>query len=111
MPWTNTFRGGQKLLRWRVRFLDGREPRSQHFVKEEDLRVIRCPHGPFFDRVESLRRMSPELVADVYLYPTDAGGRRLTAQPGWGLSVLMHEIGGRSFLRWMAITGCAFWTR
>jgi hypothetical protein len=37
---------GQKAApcRWRVRFLDESEPRSQYFVKPEDLRLIRCPH-------------------------------------------------------------------
>jgi hypothetical protein len=37
---------GRKLppRRWRVRFLDESEPRSQFFVKPEDLRLIRCPH-------------------------------------------------------------------
>jgi hypothetical protein len=28
-----------------VRFLDGREPAFQYFLNEEDLRLIRCPHG------------------------------------------------------------------
>ena len=31
--------------RWRVRFLDGGEPDIQYFLKEEHLRLIRCPHG------------------------------------------------------------------
>ena len=37
---------GRKLPpgRWRVRFLDGREPRFQYFVRQEELRLIRCPH-------------------------------------------------------------------
>ena len=37
---------GQKKSphRWRVRFLDGREPRLQYFVKREDLRLIECLH-------------------------------------------------------------------
>jgi len=43
---------------------------------------------PFFEagqtRAEALRRMSPHLVADVYLYPTADGGKQLTVQPGWG---------------------------
>lgn len=30
--------------RWRVRFLDGREPRFQYFVRREDWRLIECPH-------------------------------------------------------------------
>jgi hypothetical protein len=38
---------GQKQSphRWRVRFLDDREPRFQYFVKQEDLRLIECPHA------------------------------------------------------------------
>jgi len=28
--------------------------------------------------------MSPELVADVYLYATSSGGKQWTVQPGWG---------------------------
>ena len=37
---------GKKLppRRWRVRFLDGKEPRSQYFTQETALRLIRCPH-------------------------------------------------------------------
>jgi hypothetical protein len=30
--------------RWRVRFLDGREPAFKYFLNEEHLRLIRCPH-------------------------------------------------------------------
>jgi hypothetical protein len=33
---------------------------------------------------ESLRAKSPQLIADVKLYPTDEGGRKSAAQPGWG---------------------------
>jgi hypothetical protein len=35
----------QSPHRWRVRFLDGREPRFQYFVKQEDLRLVECPHA------------------------------------------------------------------
>jgi hypothetical protein len=37
---------GQKMSphRWRVRFSDGREPLFQYFVRQEDLRLIKCPH-------------------------------------------------------------------
>jgi hypothetical protein len=35
----------QSPRRWRVRFLDGKEPRFQYFVKPEDLRLIHCPHS------------------------------------------------------------------
>jgi len=31
--------------RWRVRFLDDREPHFQYFVKQEDLRLVECPHA------------------------------------------------------------------
>ena len=30
--------------RWRVRFVDGREPAFQYFLNEEHLRLVRCPH-------------------------------------------------------------------
>jgi hypothetical protein len=44
--------------------------------------------NPLFDglktRAEALRNMSPEIVADVYLYPTADGGKELTVLPGWG---------------------------
>ena len=46
------------------------------------------PSIPFFGggrtRAEALRQMSPHLIADVFLYPTAEGGKRLTVQPGWG---------------------------
>lgn len=37
---------GQELPphRWRVRFLDGKEPFFQYFVDEERVRLMRCPH-------------------------------------------------------------------
>lgn len=31
--------------RWRVQFSDQKEPRFQDFVKEEDLRLVECPHA------------------------------------------------------------------
>jgi len=46
------------------------------------------PSEPFFDvlrtRAEALLEKSPHLVADMYLYPTAEGGKKLTVQPGWG---------------------------
>jgi hypothetical protein len=42
---------------------------------------------PFFgnrSRVDALREASPQLIADVLLYATQDGGKRLTVQPGWG---------------------------
>jgi len=43
-------------------------------------------------RAESLRKMSPHLVANVYLYPTGEGGRKVSIEPGWGLPLLTLEI-------------------
>src|SRR5258708_38767242 len=46
------------------------------------------PSEPLFGagktRAEALRLMAPQLVADVYLYPTADGGKKLTVHPGWG---------------------------
>jgi hypothetical protein len=46
------------------------------------------PSNPFLGagktRAEALRQMSPQLVAEVYLYATADGGKQLTVQPGWG---------------------------
>jgi hypothetical protein len=33
---------------------------------------------------EYLKTTAPQLVADLTLYPTDAGGKKLVAQPGFG---------------------------
>ena len=35
-------------------------------------------------RAEWLRSASPQLIADVTLYPTTEGGKNLTAHLGWG---------------------------
>src|ERR1700683_4239843 len=35
-------------------------------------------------RAEQLRKMSPQLIADVTLYRTEDGGRRSPAMLGWG---------------------------
>lgn len=35
-------------------------------------------------RAEALLAMPPQLIADVTLYPTAEGGKKLAAQPGWG---------------------------
>ena len=35
-------------------------------------------------RAEWLRTATPQLIADVVLYPTSEGGKNLTAQSGWG---------------------------
>lgn len=46
------------------------------------------PSNAFFaagtTRAEALKRMSPLLVADVYLYPAIDGGKKVTRRPGWG---------------------------
>jgi hypothetical protein len=36
------------------------------------------------NRTEQLRSMKPELVADLWLYPTEAGGRKAPIKLGWG---------------------------
>lgn len=35
-------------------------------------------------RPEAIQALSPQLIADVTLYPTADGGKKLIAQPGWG---------------------------
>jgi hypothetical protein len=35
-------------------------------------------------RAEALRYMSPQLIADVYLYPSAEDGREMALPPGWG---------------------------
>ena len=35
-------------------------------------------------RAEAIASKAPQLVADIWLYPTAEGGRNLIAQPGWG---------------------------
>jgi len=42
---------------------------------------------PFFgkrSRADALKEKSPQLIADVFLYATQDGGKKLTVQPGWG---------------------------
>lgn len=36
--------GKAKQQRWRVSFDDPKQPNPQYFVKEDDLRVVECPH-------------------------------------------------------------------
>ena len=48
------------------------EPSSEPFI----------PPGK--TRAEALREKPPELVADVYLYPTSEGGKRRSVELGWG---------------------------
>ena len=35
-------------------------------------------------RAESLKRLAPQLIADVVMYDTGEGGRKSAALPGWG---------------------------
>ena len=44
-------------------------------------------------RAEQLREMTSQLFADVTLYPTEKGGRKSAALPGWGCPccVSRHE--------------------
>ena len=35
-------------------------------------------------RAETINAMPPQLVADMYLYPTEKGGREHAVHPGWG---------------------------
>jgi hypothetical protein len=46
--------------------------------------------GGLESRAEALRCMSPELLADVYLYSAADGVKRLTV-PGWGCPLLVLE--------------------
>lgn len=42
---------------------------------------------PFFGaktRADAIREKTAQLVADVILYSAEEGGKRLSAQPGWG---------------------------
>ena len=43
-------------------------------------------------RAEVLRKMQPQLVADVVLYPTEAGGRRGPAYLGWGCPCMISKM-------------------
>ena len=38
-----------------------------------------------------LRTMSPQLIADVVMYRTSAGGKKQVAQPGWGCPCMVFE--------------------
>ena len=42
-------------------------------------------------RADQLRRMKPQLVADVRLYRTNEGGRRSTVLPGWGCPCMVSN--------------------
>ncbi|MCJ2188620.1 hypothetical protein [Novosphingobium beihaiensis] len=40
--------------------------------------------NPFHSRAADLRRLKPALIADVQLYETADGGKKMAALPGWG---------------------------
>ncbi len=46
---------------------------------------------PAWDAADTFRTLWPQLVADVVLYPSDAGGRRTTAYPGWGCACMLSK--------------------
>ncbi|MFC0587902.1 hypothetical protein ACFFF7_00585 [Novosphingobium aquiterrae] len=41
-------------------------------------------NDPFDGRGADLKKMKPALFADVFLYATSEGGKRIAALPGWG---------------------------
>ena len=43
-------------------------------------------------RAEALRTMAPQLIADLTLYPTSEGGKKLTIQPGYGCPCLVSKV-------------------
>ena len=42
-------------------------------------------------RAEALRTMAPQLIADLTLYPTSEGGKKLTIQLGYGCPCLVSK--------------------
>lgn len=44
------------------------------------------------ERAEQLRKMTPQLIADVKLYRTEEGGRESTANPGWGCPCMVSDM-------------------
>ena len=51
---------------------------------------------PLERRAASLRRMEPNLIADLELYSSDVGGKRVCALPGWGCPCLTSKERPRS---------------
>jgi hypothetical protein len=49
-----------------------------------EIRVANDPSILVGTRSEHLKGVAPQLIADVTLYPSTAGGRKSAAQPGWG---------------------------
>ena len=80
----NVDEGGRlfELDFWKIDF-----PPLRRYPSSEDLQQTKPSTSSLSvgrTLAEALRQMSPHLVADVYLYPTAEGGKKLTVQPGWG---------------------------
>ena len=43
------------------------------------------------ERAEQLRKMAPQLIADVTLYPTQSAGRKYAILPGWGCPCMISK--------------------
>ena len=41
---------------------------------------------------EFLKTAAPQLIADLTLYATDEGGKKLTAQPGYGCACMVSRL-------------------
>jgi hypothetical protein len=46
---------------------------------------------PLEERAAGLRRMTPGLIANVRLYPTAEGGKKIAARPGWGCPCMVSQ--------------------
>jgi hypothetical protein len=44
------------------------------------------------ERAQRLRAMSPQLIADMTLYPSASGGRKSTTFPGWGCPCCVSKM-------------------
>lgn len=45
----------------------------------------------YSERAERLREMTPALIADVRLFSTEEGGKKLPAYPGWGCPCMVSQ--------------------
>jgi hypothetical protein len=50
------------------------------------------------NRAESLRGRKPELTVDLFLYPTDCGGRSQPIGPGWGCPCTIQQEEGSGWI-------------
>ncbi|HKW17311.1 MAG TPA: hypothetical protein VJO35_07385 [Terriglobales bacterium] len=67
---------------WKVNFSKlCRYPSAQDLLPSNQSRPF---GGGGKTRAEALQQMSPQIIAEVYLYPMAEGGRKSAAQPGWG---------------------------